>query len=89
MMWMKDTLVPLDIIFLSSDGKIVRLAPHAEPLSPRPIPSGGPVSAVLEVSAGTVDRLILERGNKILSEFIEESDEQSKGALQTLCMRPS
>ncbi len=46
--WMKNTYIPLDMIFIRGDGRILRIAENTEPLSERVIPSGGPVRAVLE-----------------------------------------
>ena len=51
--WMKNTYIPLDMIFIRGDGRILRIAENTVPLSETLIPSGGPVRAVLEVIAGT------------------------------------
>lgn len=53
-MWMKDTYVPLDMLFIAADGKIVHLVRGAEPLSLAHISSEWPVRAVLELPAGAV-----------------------------------
>lgn len=50
--WMRDTCLPLDIVFVGPDGRVIRVARDAEPLSDAPIPSYGPASLVLEVAAG-------------------------------------
>jgi uncharacterized protein len=55
-MWMKNTLIPLDMMFISAGGRIVRIAENTEPMSTRIIPSGGPVRAVLEVIGGTAKK---------------------------------
>ena len=47
--WMQNTYIPLDMVFIRGDGRILRIAENTEPLSTRLIPSGGPVRAVLEV----------------------------------------
>src|SRR5690348_10493309 len=52
-MWMKNTYVSLDMIFIRADGRILRIAENTEPLSTRIISSQGPARAVLEVVAGT------------------------------------
>ena len=49
--WMKNTYVALDILFISADGRVAGIA-QAEPLSEELIPSNGPVRAVLEINAG-------------------------------------
>ena len=64
-MWMKNTLIPLDMIFITRDGRIHRIAENTEPHSLRPISSGGPVLAVLEVSGGTARKLGLARGDRV------------------------
>jgi uncharacterized membrane protein (UPF0127 family) len=64
-MWMKNTYVPLDMIFLSRIGKVVGLAENAEPLSERVIASGAPAYSVLEVNAGTASRIGLALGDRV------------------------
>lgn len=63
--WMKNTYLPLDMIFISKAGKIVSIAENAEPLSEKLIPSGGPVLGVLEVNAGTVARIHAKPGDTV------------------------
>lgn len=65
MMWMKNTYIPLDMVFIGSHGRVVSTAVDAEPLSERIIPSGGAVLAVLELNAGTVARLAVRPGDKV------------------------
>jgi uncharacterized protein len=65
-MWMKNTYVPLDMIFIRADGRILRIAEHTEPHSLKPIFSGGAARAVLEVVAGTARRLGLAPGDRVL-----------------------
>ena len=64
-MWMKNTYVSLDMIFIQSDGRIRRIAENTETLSERIIPSGGQVRAVLEVVAGTARKLGIEPGDTV------------------------
>ncbi|PRH84995.1 hypothetical protein C5L14_23875 [Labrys okinawensis] len=63
--WMENTYVSLDMIFIRSDGTIQRIEKRAEPLSTRTIMSGAPVLAVLEVVAGTADKLGIKPGDKV------------------------
>jgi uncharacterized membrane protein (UPF0127 family) len=63
--WMQNTYVPLDMVFIRSDGTIHRIEKQAEPLSTRSISSGVPVIAVLELLGGTADRLGLGPGDRV------------------------
>ena len=65
--WMQNTYIPLDMIFIRGDGRILRIAENTEPLSTRLIPSGGPVRAVLEVIAGTARKLGIAPGDRVAS----------------------
>ncbi len=64
-MWMKNTYLPLDMVFIRPDGTVSRIAADTEPLSTAIIPSGSPVLAVLELNAGTAARLGLEAGDHV------------------------
>jgi uncharacterized protein len=65
MFWMKNTYIPLDMIFISRAGVVTRIAADAEPLSERLIPSGGPCYGVLEVNAGVAASLGVKPGDKV------------------------
>lgn len=65
-MWMKNTYIPLDILFIDIDGSVVSAALHTEPLSLESIQSSAPAIAVLELNAGLVDRLQLGPGSRVL-----------------------
>ncbi len=64
-MWMKNTYLSLDMLFIRADGLIARIAAETEPLSTAIIPSGEPVLAVLELNAGTAARLGLRTGDRV------------------------
>lgn len=64
-MWMKNTYISLDMLFIRGDGRILRIAANTEPLSTRIVPSGGPVRAVLEVIAGTARKLGIAPGDRV------------------------
>ena len=66
-MWMKNTHVSLDMLFIRADGSIASIATDTEPLSLETIPSGEPVSRVLELKAGSVKRWGLKPGDRLLS----------------------
>lgn len=64
-MWMKNTFIPLDIIFIDEVGRIIRIAERTIPESTQSIPSGGPVKAVLEINAGVSERLGIAVGDQV------------------------
>ncbi len=64
--WMKNTYLPLDIIFLDRRGVIVSITANAQPLNETVIPSGVPAAGVLEVLAGTSRRLGIETGDRVV-----------------------
>ena len=65
-MWMKDTPLSLDMMFIRSDGEIMRIAESTTPLSTRDIHSGGPVKAVLEVIGGTARKMGIAAGDRVV-----------------------
>lgn len=64
-MWMRNTYIPLDMVFILEDGTIHRIEERTEPFSERIISSGVPVSAVLEIAGGAARRLGLKAGDKV------------------------
>lgn len=64
-MWMRNTVAPLDMLFINANGTIHHIAEDAVPQSLATIPSGGPVRATLEVAAGTAKRLGIRVGDKV------------------------
>ena len=66
-MWMRNTLIPLDMVFIREDGIVHRIEERTEPLSERTIASKGPVTAVLELAGGAAQRLGLRPGGLVLS----------------------
>jgi hypothetical protein len=64
--WMRNTLIGLDIVYIAPNGTILSIARHARPLDETPIPAGGTIRAVLEISDGRADQLGLKPGDKIL-----------------------
>jgi uncharacterized membrane protein (UPF0127 family) len=63
--WMKNTLIPLDMVFIAADGHIADIHERAVPLSEATIESKVPVRAVLEVNGGTVARLGIKEGDLV------------------------
>jgi hypothetical protein len=64
-MWMKDTYLPLDMIFIGADGVVLNVAEETVPHSLIPITSAGKALAVLEVNAGTARRLGIRPGDRV------------------------
>lgn len=65
-MWMKNTLIPLDIVFARDDGAVSSVAKHTEPQSLASIESIEPVKYVLELNAGTTERLSIDENSRLL-----------------------
>lgn len=64
-MWMKNTFISLDMIFIRADGRILRIAESTEPQSTKIISSGGPAKGVLEVIAGTAQKYGIAPGDRV------------------------
>ena len=63
--WMKNTLIPLDMIFVRADGSIANVEANTVPLSLEPVFSEGPVAAVLEIAGGRSAELGIKAGDKV------------------------
>src|SRR6266851_874192 len=64
-MWMKNTFISLDMIFIRADGRILRIAENTEPQSTKIIPSRGLARGVLEVIAGTAKKYGIAPGDRV------------------------
>lgn len=71
-MWMHKTYLPLDMLFINDDGRIVHIAHDTTPLSTTKIPSVRPASAVLEINGGLASELGIKIGDRILHTLFEE-----------------
>jgi uncharacterized membrane protein (UPF0127 family) len=69
-MWMKNTILPLDMVFFADDGTIMKVFPDAVPESTDIISSGGPVRGVIELNAGVAKALGIAAGDKVISQDI-------------------
>ena len=64
--WMKNTLIPLDMLFIASDGRVISIVRNATPMSENPIPSGGDVLGVLEIRGGRAAEIGVEPGDRVI-----------------------
>jgi len=65
-MWMENTFIPLDMLFIRADGTVARIETNTEPLSRRVIAAGEPVLAVLELNGGVCDELGIKAGDRVM-----------------------
>lgn len=71
--WMKNTLIPLDMLFIKKDGRIHHIHEKATPHDLTTIPSNGPVAAVFEINGGLSSRIGIKAGDKVLSAFFNST----------------
>ncbi len=69
-MWMKNTYIPLDIIFIDDKGKIINIAKNTQPHSLKVVASHAPAIAALELNAGTTNELSIKMGDKVLHKLL-------------------
>lgn len=70
--WMRNTLIPLDLVYMTEDGVINHIHPMAQPLDETPLPSkGGPIKAVLEIAGGQAEAKQIQIGDKIKTPLLE------------------
>jgi uncharacterized protein len=65
-MWMKNTHISLDMLFVSVDGRVERVVENTTPMSTKTIESGKPVLAVIELNAGTAQRFNIRAGAQVI-----------------------
>lgn len=73
-MWMRNTFIPLDMLFVAADGRIVHIVERTVPQSLTTISAGRSVRAVLELNAGTVRRLAIREGNRLVHPLFGNAD---------------
>jgi hypothetical protein len=71
-MWMKNTLIPLDMLFIAEDGEIVKTVERTVPFSLTTISSDGRVRAVLEINGGMINRLGIRPGDRLVHPAFED-----------------
>lgn len=72
-MWMRNTYIPLDMLFIEADGRIGKIAAETEPLSEEPVESDGPVRAVLELRGGIADELGIQPGDRVIHTIFSDA----------------
>ena len=72
-MWMKNTYIPLDMVFIDGKGRISHIVERTMPMSEEYIGSNGFVRAVLELNGGTVSRLGIKLGDQVAHEIFGSS----------------
>ena len=65
-MWMKNTKIPLDMLFVAANGKVMRVVEHTQPESLKTIDSGSDVIGVVELNAGTAAKLHIKAGARVI-----------------------
>ncbi len=74
-MWMKNTFIPLDMVFALADGSVSSVIANTEPQSLQSLRSLEPVMFVLELNAGTTDRLAIDANSRLIWEPVHGADE--------------
>ncbi len=74
--WMKNTYIPLDMLFIAADGRVVSIARNATPMSETQIASGGEVLGVLEIRGGRAAELGVEPGDRVRERIFHPSPAQ-------------
>lgn len=73
-MWMKNTIISLDMVFIEADGRVSRISSNTTPYSEKNIRSFTPVRAVLELNGGTAARIGLKPGDKVVHAIFKKHD---------------
>lgn len=72
-MWMKNTHIPLDMVFIDAGGRIIDIAERTQPLSETPITTENDVAAVLELNAGSAQKYGMKAGDRITAAYFTDT----------------
>ena len=72
--WMKNTLIPLDMLFIDADGQIVHIHENAIPQDLTPVPSQKPAKSVLELNGGIAKKMGIQVGDQIIHDFFGNTE---------------
>jgi uncharacterized membrane protein (UPF0127 family) len=70
--WMRNTLIPLDIVYIRPDGQVLSIARNARPLDETPLPAGGVIRAVLELAGGRAAQIGLLPGDRVVHRIFSQ-----------------
>ena len=70
--WMRNTLIPLDIVFIRPDGRVLSIARNAHPLDDTPLPAGGRIRGVLELAGGRAAQIDLMPGDQVIHKIFPQ-----------------
>ena len=74
-MWMRNTYIPLDMVFVRADGSVSSIVKDTEPMSLRSIVAAEPVKFVLELNAGITQKLFIDENSRLILETVDGNDE--------------
>ena len=86
-MWMRNTYIPLDMVFIRADGIVHRIEARTEPLSENIIASKGDVTACLELAGGAAERLGLKPGDRVEHPLLQAGGRPARSSARRACRR--
>ncbi|MDD4615773.1 MAG: DUF192 domain-containing protein [Alphaproteobacteria bacterium] len=80
--WMKNTFIPLDLLFIKTDGTIAKIVASARPKDETPMSSPGLVTAVIEINGGLSKKMGIREGDKVFSPVIKTGNQAEVPAIR-------
>jgi len=87
-MWMKNTFIPLDMVFFDNTGLVTSIVENARPFSERLIDPGIPVRGVIEFNGGVVKAMGIKPGDKVQHKIFSHPPVEPKPAAATASAKP-